>query len=129
LAASFSSRGDDRPGSTPGRWISYTPGKISFNFDSSENKSAEILAPIQLNKWQHVIAIFDRGAMKLYLDGVLAASAQTELRPNPILDSKYNPALGIGNTGGTVYNIPSTAWSMRCGSTTGRSASPRSPGG
>lgn len=99
-------RGDDRPGFDTWQLDLITPGKISFNFDNAENKSAEILAPIPLNQWQHVVAIFDRGTMKLYIDGGLAALAQTELRPNPILDSQHDPALGIGNTGGKRYSIP-----------------------
>jgi hypothetical protein len=99
-------RGDDRAGFDTWQLDVIKPGKISFNFDNADNKSAEILAPIQLNKWQHVAATFDRGTMKLYIDGVLAAESQTDLRPNPILNAQYSPALGIGNTGGKHYSIP-----------------------
>jgi hypothetical protein len=99
-------RGDDRPGFDTWQLDLLTPGKISFNFDDAENNSDALLAPLQLSRWHHVVVTFDRGEMKIYLNGALAAEAQTRLRPNPILDPKQGAALGIGNTGGKTYNIP-----------------------
>ncbi|MCX6953665.1 MAG: hypothetical protein NTV51_16060 [Verrucomicrobia bacterium] len=99
-------RGDDRPGFDTWQLDLLTPGKISFNFDDADNKSAELLAPIQLGRWQHVVATYHQGAMKLYVNGALAAESQTPLRPNTRLDPRSGPALGIGNTGGKQYNIP-----------------------
>jgi len=55
---------------------------------------------------QHVVAIFDRGAMKLYINAVLVAQAATTLRPVDVLQADDNPAIGIGNAGGKRYNLP-----------------------
>ena len=99
-------RGDDRPGFDTWQLDVITPGKISFNFDDAENRSEDIRASLQVNQWYHVVATFDRGTMKLYLNGALVAQSLTDLRPNPILDPRHDPALGIGNTGGKYYSIP-----------------------
>ena len=99
-------RGDDRAGYDTWQLDVITPGKISFNFDDAENHSEDIRTAIETNTWYHVVATFDRGAMKLFLNGTLTAQSVTTLRPNRVLNPKHGAQLGIGNTGGNVLNIP-----------------------
>lgn len=99
-------RGDDRGGYDAWQVDLMTKGRISYVFNSANNQAAAVSAPIQLNQWQHVVATFDRGSMKLYVNAILAAQTQTSLRPIAVLDKSANPALGIGNAGGKFYSMP-----------------------
>lgn len=99
-------RGDDRGGYDAWQVDLMTKGRISYVFNSADNQAAAVSAPIQLNQWQHVAVVFDRGSMKLYVNAILAAQMQTPLRPIAVLDKGANPALGIGNAGGKFYSMP-----------------------
>jgi len=99
-------RGDDRGGYDTWQVDLMTDGHISYVFNTADNQGFGINAPIRLNQWQHFAAVFDRGRMSIYINGILANEKQTDLRPIAVLDAAANPALGIGNTGGKHYNMP-----------------------
>ncbi|MES2571625.1 MAG: M56 family metallopeptidase [Verrucomicrobiota bacterium] len=99
-------RGDDRGGFDHWQLDLRTEGNLTFSFNTARNEAAGVSTPIQLYQWQHVAATFHHGTMKLYINSVPVAEAKTALRPVTVLDPSANPALGIGNTGGTNYNIP-----------------------
>ncbi len=99
-------RGDDRPGYDTWQIDLFAPGNVDYHFNTTNNQSAGLRAPLQLHQWQHLAVTFDHGAMKLYINGVLASSATTELRPIAVLDPRFDPSIGIGNAGGKLYNMP-----------------------
>jgi prepilin-type processing-associated H-X9-DG protein len=99
-------RGDDRPGLDPIK-LFLEAGQVCLQFEDAANQAVRLSAPIQLNQWQHVAATFGRrGNLKLFINGELAAQTNTTLKPAAPLDPNQNPALGIGNNGGTVYQSP-----------------------
>ncbi len=79
---------------------------MNYSFNTADNQSAGIRAPIQLHQLQQLTVTFDRGVMKLYINGVLLSEGTTDLRPIAVLDPHENPAIGIGNAGGKHYNMP-----------------------
>lgn len=99
-------RGDDRAGLDSWHLDLMNEGRINFHFNTADNQSAGVSAPIQLNQLQHVTAVFDHGMLYLYINSVLLAQTQTDLRPITVLDKKANPAIGIGNAGGKHYSMP-----------------------
>jgi len=99
-------RGDDRGGYDTWQVDLMTEKHISFVFNSADNQGFAVSAPIQLLQWQHIAAVFDRGTMSLYINGILSAQKKTELRPIAVLDKDASPALGIGNAGGKFYSMP-----------------------
>jgi beta-lactamase regulating signal transducer with metallopeptidase domain len=99
-------RGDDRGGYDTWQVDLMTDKHISFVFNSTDNQGVGISAPIQLRQWQHIAAVFDRGTMNLYINGILAAQKKTDLRPIAVLDKGANPTIGIGNAGGKYYSMP-----------------------
>ena len=100
-------RGDDRPGLDPWQIDLRTPGFVGFQITDSQNRIARIEAPVQLNEWQHIAATFGKqGNLKLFVNGESAAETNTTIRPLGDLEPTQNPALGIGNIGGTAYNEP-----------------------
>jgi hypothetical protein len=54
------------------------------------------------DRWYHVAGTLDdaTGNMKLYVNGVLAASSNTSIRPFALLDSNYDPRVLIGGPQG-----------------------------
>ena len=99
-------RGDDRPGYDTWSVNLMNPGFVNYSFNTADNQSAGIRAPIQLHQLQQLTVTFDRGVMKLYINGVLLSEGTTDLRPIAVLDPHENPAIGIGNAGGKHYNMP-----------------------
>ncbi|HEV2436366.1 MAG TPA: LamG-like jellyroll fold domain-containing protein [Verrucomicrobiae bacterium] len=100
-------RGDDRPALDPWQVDLRTPGYVGFQIMDPQSQSVRIEAPIRLEQWQHVAATFGaRGNLFLYVNGALAARTNTTLKPLDDLEPTQNPALGIGNIGGTAYNEP-----------------------
>lgn len=100
-------RGDDRPALDPWQIDLRTPGFVGFQITDSQNRMARVEAPIQLNEWQHIAATFGAGGkLKLFVNGEAAAETNTTIRPLGDLEPTQNPALGIGNIGGTAYNEP-----------------------
>ena len=100
-------RGDDRPGLDPWQIDLRTPGFVGFQITDSQNRIVRIEAPIQLNQWQHIAATFGtRGNLKLFVNGEPVAETNTTVSPLGDLEPTQNPAIGIGNIGGTAYNEP-----------------------
>ncbi|HXR48482.1 MAG TPA: LamG domain-containing protein [Candidatus Limnocylindrales bacterium] len=100
-------RGDDRPGLDPWQIDLRTPGFVGFQITDSQNRIVRIEAPVQLNEWQHIAATFGtQGNLKLFVNGDPVAETNTTLSPLGELEPTQNPAIGIGNIGGTAYNEP-----------------------
>jgi type II secretory pathway pseudopilin PulG len=100
-------RGDDRPALDPWQVDLRTPGFVGFQMMDSQSQIVRIEAPIQLNRWQHVAATLGtRGNLKFFVNGRQVAETNTTLTPLGELEPTQNPAMGIGNIGGTAYNEP-----------------------
>lgn len=101
-------RGDNRPGLDNWTLDTYESGYVKFSLHDPDNNAAVIRAPLVLNEWQHVAATWDRssGDLKLYINGDLAAQTNSPLVPIGVLDPAYEPAVGIGNHGGTFHQFP-----------------------
>jgi hypothetical protein len=99
-------RGDNRGGFDTWQVDLMTPKHVSFTFNAADNQAVGIHTPIQLGQWQHIAATFERGSMRLYVNGVLGGHTSTDLRPVVQLNLSDEPALGIGNAGGTLYSMP-----------------------
>ena len=100
-------RGDDRPGLDPWQIDLRTSGFVGFQITDAQNQTVRLEAPVQLNQWQHIAATFGtKGSLKLFVNGELAVQTNTTLRPLGDLDPTQNPAIGIGNIGGTSYQEP-----------------------
>jgi len=98
-------RGDDRGGFDPYKLFVYQDNSgaayFGFGIDGPQyNVGASISAPIpSLNQWFHIAGTLDdtTGVMDLYINGVLAKSTVTLIRPLGPLDPRFSPGLGIGN--------------------------------
>jgi hypothetical protein len=99
-------RGDDRPGLDPFYLTVLNTGVLQFAINSADNQFAGVNAPVATNRFIHFAATIDdaSGAMKLYVDGTLAAETTTTLRPAG--DVGPPVALGIGNAqAGSGFNF------------------------
>src|SRR5262249_16307492 len=103
-------RGDDRPGLDP-YFLGVDQGQIIFGI-SATHEPPSVSAPFPIDQWKYVAGTFDAstGSLKLYLDGQLAAQAQTTRRPARDLDARFSPGLGIGNVNGSSVNFPWDGW-------------------
>lgn len=101
-------RGDNRAGLDNWTLDTYQAGYVNFTLVDEVNNSASVRAALALNQWQHVAATWDRasGALKVYINGVLGAQTNSTLVPIGILDPASEPAIGIGNHGGTFHQFP-----------------------
>lgn len=63
---------------------------------SGSYKAAASTTNIQLNTWTHLAATSDNGSMKLYINGILAATNASTGMPNPSPDVPF--AIGSGAT-------------------------------
>ena len=105
LPAQILFRGDDRIGLDP-YFLGLTGDNVAFSVQDATNQSAAAIAPLPgLNRWIHVAGTLDdaTGAMRLYLNGNLAASLTTSVRPMATLEPADNPGLGIGNVQSGTY--------------------------
>ncbi len=101
-------RGDNRGGLDP-YGLSVNPaGGVYFFMDNASNQQALLSAPVPLNQWKHVAGVWDgtTGDMELFVDGVMVVQTNTSVRPLGELDPGSEPAIGLGNHGGTVHNFP-----------------------
>jgi hypothetical protein len=85
-------------------------GTICFTVEGVANVGAGIQAPIQLQRWTHVLGSFDasNGELKLYIDGQLIGKTVTLLKPFAELESG-SAGIGIGNVqraSGGAHNQP-----------------------
>lgn len=59
-------------------------GRIEFNHSVNESWSAVQTPPILgLNSWYHIAAVYDLNSMKIYVNGILQASADVQGTPTP----------------------------------------------
>lgn len=99
-------RGDDRVGLDP-YFLALTGDNLAFSVQNASNQSAAAIAPLPgLDEWIHVAGTLDdaTGNMRLYINGSLAKSLVTSIRPFASLDTAANPGLGIGNLQSASYN-------------------------
>lgn len=99
-------RGDDRVGLDP-YFLALTGDNVAFSVQNASNQSAAAIAPLPgLDKWIHVAGTLDdaTGNMRLYINGNLAKSLVTSVRPMATLDAAANPGLGIGNLQSATYS-------------------------
>ncbi len=97
-------RGDDRGGLDP-YYLTVAGSSIRL-FIGNETSSAIVAAALPgYDQWIHVAGSLDdaTGAMRLYIDGTLASSTVTSIRPLAYLDPSWSPGLGIGSTQGDAY--------------------------
>src|SRR5207249_1453446 len=101
-------RGDNRPGLDPYTMGLQTSGLLLWGINADNNESAAVQTPdlFPVGVWTHVAAVLEgaSGDLGLYLNGVLVSQTNTTLRPLRDLDPQFEPALGIGNSGGTFHN-------------------------
>jgi hypothetical protein len=90
-------RGDTRNGLDP-YFMTIVNNNLIFHVESLTNYTNISTTIPATNQWYHVAGTLDdnTGAMKLYLNGNLASSTITGIRPFALLDSNYNPSVSIG---------------------------------
>ena len=92
-------RGDDRPGLDPYH-LTVEQNSLAFFIQNAAGALASVSAALpNVNEWVHVAGTLDdaTGNQRLYLNGTLAASGVTPVRPLAVLDPNSNPGLGIGS--------------------------------
>jgi hypothetical protein len=103
-------RGDNLAGYDPYSLSIAEAGRVAFQIGADNGDYVELRAPVPYSNWVHVAGTFDsiNGNMRLYVNGGLLAETDTALRPLLALDAASEPAIGIGNHGGTLHNFPFT---------------------
>jgi hypothetical protein len=103
-------RGDNRGGLDPYLMFLTESGQLRWGINAADNSSATVLDPnpLPIGVWTHVAGVFDgaNGDLDLYVNGSLVSHATTPLRPLGELDPNSEPALAIGNHGGTSHDSP-----------------------
>jgi hypothetical protein len=91
-------RGDSRIGLDP-YYIRLENDGVHFMIEHSNNQGdySDIHAPVKIGKWQHIAGTLDNatGAQVLYVNGAVAASTTTSVRP--LRNLTENPGVAIGN--------------------------------
>lgn len=94
-------RGDSRGGLDPFQLDVRPDGRLRFTITNAENLSAAVLSPeaIPLNELLHVAGTLNdaTGVMRLYINGDLVDTLNTDRRPFAMLDPNLNPGVGIGS--------------------------------
>ena len=101
-------RGDSRGGLDPYDFRVNPNGTLYFGVSSLTSAASVVTpTPLPLGQLLHVAATLDdaTGAMKLYVNGAVAAQIVTTVRPFRDLDPALNPGIGIGSATST-YNVP-----------------------
>jgi hypothetical protein len=92
-------RGDLRAGLDPVNF-SFNPGSFNFSFSDINSNGVPLVIPSTniIGRWVHVAGTIDgtSGQMDLYINGAVAASLVTPLRPIGALLPNQGPGLGIG---------------------------------
>src|SRR6185503_19050000 len=103
-------RGDNRGGLDPYLMFLTDSGQLRWGITAADNSSATVLDPniLPIGEWTHVAGVFSgaNGDLDLYVNGLLVSHATTPLRPLSELDPNSEPALAIGNHGGTRNDSP-----------------------
>jgi len=93
-------RGDSRGGHDP-YYLCQQFDQILFSICGDTNPAVELRAPVPMaNQWFHVAATLDdaTGEMRLYINGQLANSRFTTVRPAAQLDPSLEGGVSIGDT-------------------------------
>ena len=94
-------RGDDRPGLDPYKFFVNPEGTLGLSISDAGNNEAHVVSPspLPVGVWTYVSASLDNstGVMSVYINGILAATSTTTVRPFGPLDPAQSPGLGIGN--------------------------------
>ena len=92
-------RGDDRSSLDPYTLTINAINWLEFEICSPNGTVIGISTPIPFGQWMHVAGTLNdsTGQLALYVNGQLANSTITSLRPLGALNSSYSPGLGIGN--------------------------------
>jgi hypothetical protein len=98
-------RGDDRLGLDP-YVLNVLNGQLRFVITNAANVQAGASAPVPLNTWVHVAGELDdaSGQLSVWINGVMANSIITTVRPFATLDAGSTPGVGIGNVQSANYN-------------------------
>jgi hypothetical protein len=98
-------RGDDRLGVDP-YVLNVLNGRVRFVITNAANVLATVSAPISMITWVHVAGELDdtTGLLSVWVNGVMADSTITTVRPFATLTPGSNPGLGIGNVESANYN-------------------------
>lgn len=103
-------RGDNRGGLDPYHMSVQPSGQLHWGINTVDNNFAFVQSPgpVPTGVWMHVAAVLDgaTGNMGLYINGSLVGQTNTTLRPLRDLDPNWEPAVGIGNAGGTFHHFP-----------------------
>jgi hypothetical protein len=103
-------RGDNRPGLDPYHMSIDTSGHLHWGINAADNTFAAVDSPevFPVGAWTHVAGVLDAssGRLALYINGAVVSETTTSVRPFANLDPASEPALGIGNHGGTFHNFP-----------------------
>ena len=103
-------RGDNRGGLDPYHMSIQPSGQLYWGINTAENNFTGLLSPgvVATGVWMHVAATLDgaTGNMGLYMNGSVVNRTNTSLRPLRDLDPNWEPALGIGNHGGSFHHFP-----------------------
>jgi arabinan endo-1,5-alpha-L-arabinosidase len=100
---SFSSqilfRGDNRIGLDPYFLNVVPPNEVRITIEQDYKTGETVGFPCPLNQFVHVVGVFDaeKGALRIYKNGRLAASKPTSVKVMKDLDARAEPGLGIGN--------------------------------
>ena len=98
---------DDDPGPQGYLLNVFGSGNVRFVVGASRVSESDVRSPDPLPEGQltHIAATLDddTGEQKLYINGVLVATATTSVRAPAALDPRQNPGIGIGNTQGDKY--------------------------
>jgi hypothetical protein len=81
-------------------------GLLRFGVTNAAGAGALAAAPVPLNRWVHVAGELDdsTGQLSVWVDGVMANSLTTTVRPFATLDPGSTPGIGIGNVQSPNYN-------------------------
>jgi WD40 repeat protein len=99
-------RGDDRPALDP-YYLAMQGNDLLFHIEGASGRYAEVRASLPgLDQWLHVAATLGdaTGQLGLYINGDLAASGTTAIRPFAELSPPDNPGFGIGNVQSPNYD-------------------------
>ncbi len=102
-------RGDNRGGLDPYHMSLSSSGHLQWGIGSADNIYVGVNDPntLPIGVWTHVAGVLNgaNGSLSLYVNGSLVSQTTTGLRPLRDLDPNHEPAVGIGNAGGTLHDF------------------------
>ena len=97
-------RGDDRGALDP-YYLCVQNNYFVFQISDAGGNPAYVFAPLPgINQWIHVAGTLDdaTGEMKLFINGNLANSTITSIRPFGLLNNNFTPGIGVGGLQGAL---------------------------